>query len=133
MCTKLTEGEKVKSPGVLYKHYSPRCKTVAFAATEIEKAVIKYKEETLGGNNVAVLCEEKWISLFEKTGAKCLNLGKTQEEMAMRLYGLLREAENICRLLIVIEPIEKGGVMTGVMNRLQKACASEDVPHEINR
>ncbi len=130
---KLEKGEKVKSPGVLYKHYSPRCKTVAFAATEIERAVLRYREETLANNSVAVLCEERWISTFERVGAKCLNLGKTQEEMAARLYGLLREAENICKVLIVIEPIEKGGVMTGVMNRLQKACASEDVPHETNR
>ncbi|MBE5745121.1 MAG: threonylcarbamoyl-AMP synthase [Clostridiales bacterium] len=126
---KIGQGEKVKSPGVLYKHYSPRCKTLLFPAENVENAVLRYRQETQENKGVAVLCEEKWICIFEKIGAKCLNLGKNQTEMATRLYGLLREAEGLCDTLIVIEPTEKGGVMTGVMNRLQKACASEDIPH----
>ncbi len=126
----LKKGEKVKSPGVLYKHYSPRCKTVLFTPDCIENAISAYMQESLINKGVAVLCEEKWISVFEKTGVKCLNLGKNQAEMAMRLYALLREAETLCDTLIVIEPEEKGGVMTGVLNRLRKACASEDIPHK---
>ena len=50
--------------------------------------------------------------------------------MAMRLYRLLREAEEVCSVLIAIEPTEKGGIMEGVLNRLRKACASEDIPHK---
>ncbi len=126
----IKKGEKVKSPGVLYKHYSPRCKTVLFSPDRIEDALMRYRTETLEKRAVAVLCEGKWISLFERTGAKCLNLGNNQAEMATRLYRCLREAEGICELLIVIEPMEKGGIMTGVLNRLQKACASEDIPHD---
>ena len=49
--------------------------------------------------------------------------------MAFRLYKLLREAEEICDTLIVVEPEEKDGIMVGVLNRLQKACGSQDVPH----
>jgi L-threonylcarbamoyladenylate synthase len=126
----LKKGEKVKSPGVLYKHYSPRCKTMLFDAKNVENAKIAYMRESLINKGIAVLCEEKWICDFEKMGAKCLNLGKNQAEMAMRLYKLLREAEGICQLLIAVEPEDNGGVMTGVLNRLRKACASEDIPHE---
>lgn len=127
---KVEEGEKVKSPGVLYKHYAPRCKTLLYKAENVEGAVLRYREEKSSGNSVAILCEEQWVSVFEKVGAKCLNLGKTGEDMAMRLYGLLREAETLCKILIVIEPTKQGGVMSGVMNRLQKACSSRDIPHE---
>ncbi len=123
------KGEKVKSPGVLYKHYAPRCKTLLFSAEDVEGAILRYGKETRDQKRVAVLCEEKWLALFERTGAKCLNLGKNQAEMAARLYSRLREAETVCDTLIVIEPMEKGGVMTGVLNRLQKACSSEDIPH----
>ncbi len=129
----LEKGEKVKSPGVLYKHYSPKCKTVLFKAEEIEKALVCCKKEEAEKARVAVLCEEKWLPIFEKAGVNCLNLGKTQAEMATNLYGKLREAEMLCDVLVVIEPIEKDGIMVGVMNRLQKACASQDVPHETNR
>ena len=124
------KGEKVKSPGVLYKHYSPRCKTMLFAAKNVKNAISAYVAESLENKGVAVLCEEKCIKEFEKVGAKCLNLGKNQAEMAMRLYDLLREAEGLCEVLIAVEPSEKGGAMTGVLNRLRKACASEDIPHK---
>lgn len=123
----LKSGEKVKSPGLLYKHYAPRCKTMLFSAKNVENAISAYVAESLENKGVAVLCEEKRMKEFEKVGANVLNLGKNQAEMAMRLYKLLREAEKICELLIVVEPEEQGGVMTGVLNRLRKACTSEDV------
>ena len=123
----LKSGEKVKSPGVLYKHYAPRCKTMLFSAKNAKNAISAYVAESLENKGVAVLCEERRMKEFEKLGAKCLNLGKNQAEMAMRLYKLLREAERICELLIVVEPEEQGGVMAGVLNRLRKACTSEDI------
>ena len=125
----LKKGEKVKSPGVLYKHYSPRCETAFFEAKNVNLAKSRYMAETLLNKEVAVLCEEKWICEFKKMGAKVLNLGKTEGEMASRLYGLLREAEGLCQLLIVVEPTKKDGAMVGVLNRLHKACASQDIPH----
>ena len=129
---KFEKGEKVKSPGVLYKHYAPKCKTVLFDENSVENAknaILSYCPSALENKGIAVLCEENQIFNFEKMNVKCLNLGKTKAEMAQRLYGLLREAENVCELLIVIEPREKDGIMTGVLNRLRKACGSTDIPH----
>lgn len=119
--------EKVKSPGLLYKHYAPRCKTLLFSSENVENAVCAYRTETLKKQAVAVLCEERWTADFENIGAKTLNLGESPMEMANRLYKLLREAERVCELLIVVEPTEKEGAMQGVLNRLRKACTSEDV------
>ena len=119
--------QQVKSPGMLYKHYAPRCKTVLFSQNDVKAAISRYIAESQENKGVAVLCEEKWLTEFKKTGAKCLNLGKNQAEMASRLYKLLREAETLCDTLIVVEPEERGGVMTGVLNRLRKACTSQDV------
>ncbi len=121
------QGEKVKSPGMLYKHYAPRCKTMLFNAKNVKNAISAYVAESLENKGIAVLCEEKWLEEFEKLGAKTLNLGKNQAEMAMRLYDLLRQAESVCELLIAVEPEEKDGVMQGVLNRLRKACTSQDI------
>lgn len=125
----LQAGEKVKSPGVLYKHYSPRCQTALFSFDDIDKALSLCKRALSEGKKVAVLCEEQRTEIFAKLGVQILNLGKTEEEMANRLYGLLRQAENICELMIAVEPTLTGGVMTGVMNRLKKACVSVDIAH----
>lgn len=123
------KGEKVKSPGVLYKHYAPRCQTALFSLSDKEKAQRLCKDALAEGKKVAILCEEGQTDVFSAFGAEMLHLGNTDEEMANRLYGLLRKAEEICDLLIAIEPTLTGGVMTGVINRLKKACTSVDVAH----
>lgn len=123
----LQKGEKVKSPGVLYKHYAPRCQTLLFTMENVENAITEVLHNVEIGKKVAVLCAEEHIALFENTGAALLSLGETQTQMANRLYALLREAESICDVLIAIEPQEKNGVMVGVLNRLRKACTSCDV------
>ena len=122
-------GEKVKSPGVLYKHYSPRCQTRLFTAEKLDEALSVCGKEKLAGKKVAVLCEEKFLEIFAQCGVETLNLGKTESEMAARLYELLRKAEKLCDVLITIEPTEQNGVMVGVLNRLRKACTSADIQH----
>ena len=119
--------EKVKSPGLLYKHYSPRCRTLRFTRKELIVAKLYGKQEMGWSTRVAVLCEHELVKEFAHTGMWVLDLGSTPTEMASRLYSLLREAENVCDLLIAIEPKEQGGVMTGVLNRIRRAC-EEAVP-----
>ena len=122
-------GEKVKSPGVLYKHYAPRCKTLLFGAEDIEGALKTYIKEKNMGKRTFILCEESLVSVFKTAGADTLNLGSTDSEMASRLYELLREAEKLCDVLIAVEPRKTDGIMVGVMNRLKKAFGSVDVKH----
>jgi L-threonylcarbamoyladenylate synthase len=121
-------GEKVKSPGLLYKHYAPRCKTILYAFEELQQALAQAKREKENARVVA-LCESALIQEFENEGVTTLNLGASEEEMAAKLYGLLREAEKIADLLIAIAPRKTDGIMTGVQNRLKKACASVDIKH----
>lgn len=125
----LRAGEKVKSPGVLYKHYSPRCKTYLFSEQELALAFSVIEKEQSEGQTVGVLCESEKRALFEEKGVETFDLGNHPKEMAARLYGLLREAEKRCGTLVAIEPTVRGGVMSGVMNRLKKACQSQDIAH----
>ncbi|MBR2904142.1 MAG: threonylcarbamoyl-AMP synthase [Clostridia bacterium] len=117
-------GEQVKSPGVLYKHYSPRCETALFTSVDGAK---EYLDSQPQGKRIGVLADSKKIDAFEDVIR--YDLGATPEEMAARLYALLRRAEEECDLLIAVEPTEKGGVMDGVLNRLRKACTSKDILH----
>ena len=120
-------GEKVKSPGVLYKHYAPRCETLSFL--NASDAIATAQKISAQGKRVGVLCEADKETAFTAQGLPVLNLGVTDKEMASNLYGLLREAELRFDTLIVLQPTKTDGVMQGVLNRLQKACSSKDVPH----
>ena len=122
-----TKEKKVKSPGLLYKHYSPRCETALYTLDCIDEAVKRCKNALADGKRVAVLCEDVQKENFHS--AIVLNLGETEIQMANRLYNLLREAEKVCDLLIAIEPTKQDGVMVGVLNRLRKACVSVDIQH----
>ena len=123
----LKAGDRAKSPGMMYKHYSPRCQTVLFTVNELEMAKSRVDKELALGKRVAVLCESSLVKDFEQKNVEILDLGGTSGEMATNLYKRLREAEKIADMLVAIEPSEQGGVMDGVMNRLKKACLSTDI------
>jgi L-threonylcarbamoyladenylate synthase len=124
----LEKGAKAASPGMMYKHYSPRCQTFLFGVDELIFAQEKIRQETLDENRkVAVLCENDAVSLFANNKVTVLNLGSNEREMASNLYGLLRKAEEIADVLVAVEPRKQDGVMVGVMNRLKKACLSVDI------
>ena len=115
-------GERPKSPGMAYKHYAPRCKTAYFSAECLEKAITYYKNEVNTGTP-CFLCESAVCALLK--GYNTLDLGSSPEEMARRLYALLRKGEQQASLLIGIEPQQRGGVMAGVLNRMRRAFGVE--------
>ena len=124
----LRAGDKAKSPGMMYKHYSPRCKTVFFEWNDLQSAKKQISLEQKNSDcRVAVLCEHQAVEEFRNLNVSVLDLGKTEQEMAANLYELLRTAEKISDILITIAPKKQDGVMVGVMNRLRKACLSTDV------
>ena len=115
------EGERVRSPGMKYKHYAPKCKTCLF--DDPKAAVAAFADLKKQGNRVYVLCESKYAGMFSSENV--LDLGKTPEEMASRLYSLLRQGEKVADVIVAVRPQEQGGVMAGVLNRMNKACAGE--------
>ncbi len=116
----LKDGERARSPGMKYKHYSPNCKTMLFAFNELQDALYEYEKNNAEGVTAYLLCDDKTAQIAAVD--KVLKLGKDGEEMASNLYYKLREGEEKARLIIAVAPENQNGVMEGVMNRLSKAC-----------
>lgn len=114
-----TKGEKPKSPGMAYKHYSPRCKTAYYTVTELDHAIALYQNEEKAGGIPCFLCESALCARLPKY--RRLDLGDSGEKMARNLYALLRKGESYASLLIGIEPTLNDGVMDGVLNRMKRA------------
>ena len=115
----LKDGERVRSPGMKYKHYSPKCSTVLFEYAEREQAFELYRKKLDEGVNVYLMCEDCLICEF--SAQNILNLGKNEQEIANNLYDKLREGERVAELIIGVVPQKQDGVMVGVMNRMRKA------------
>lgn len=118
----MKEGEKPRSPGMAYKHYSPSCRTLLFKSSEFHKIIEIYKSEQNKGNSPFILCEGKIADKL--AGYNILNLGYTSEDIASNLYYALRDGEKKADIIIAIEPENQDGIMVGVMNRLTRACSS---------
>lgn len=118
----MKDGEKVRSPGMKYKHYAPRCQTVLFEYGERFAAYELYLKKLSEGIKAYILCDELTASGFDCPNL--LNLGDTEDKIAANLYDKLREGEELADLIIAICPEKQDGVMVGVLNRLKKACAN---------
>ena len=113
------ETDKVKSPGVKYSHYKPKCQTARFDKKDIDKAINLYEEYISQGKTPYFICEESIAKLLN--GKNVLSLGKTPNEVASNLYLKLREGEEIADVLIAVTERKTGGVYDGIFNRLDKA------------
>jgi hypothetical protein len=116
----LKDGEKVRSPGLKYKHYSPNCATASFDFDQIEQAISLYDDCVAMDRKAYFLCDDQTSKLVG--GRLCLNLGATEGEIASNLYLKLREGEKVADVIIAIFPQKKDGAMVGVLNRMSKAC-----------
>lgn len=116
----LKDGERVRSPGIKYKHYSPKCQTALFDYDDRQSAFSLYKEKENAGVKVWLMCDS---GVADESGcANVLDFGETEYEIAANLYDKLREGEQVAELIIAVAPKKQDGVMVGVMNRLKKAC-----------
>lgn len=114
------EGDRVKSPGVKYGHYKPRCETALYKSDELATAKERYQRETASGKRVKIMCDKTAEEFF--TGCEILPLGETGEEIAAHLYEMLLTGEKTADMIIAIEPPREDGVFAGVLNRLRKSC-----------
>ena len=113
------EGDKVKSPGVKYRHYCPKCQTEFFYPNDLEKAIEKYLELEKEGKKVYLLGRNSILKGNEDKNL--LLLGETGEEIASNLYDKLLEGEKKADVIIGIAMDSEGGVFDGIMNRMVKS------------
>lgn len=114
------EGDKVKSPGVKYKHYRPRCETMLFECDQLDKVKDAYLKAEKEGKKPFVMCAD---CVAEKIGVKnVLLLGNNEREIAANLYDKLLFGEKVADLIIAVAMPDEKGIYMGIMNRLRKSC-----------
>ncbi len=114
---KLDPNARVLSPGMKYKHYSPKAEVyIADGTAEQLYAYLKSRSD----GKTAVLCGEN-----DEIPDFCIRLpyGSTPEQQAEHLFASLREADALgCDAVYVMMP-EQTGMGLAVYNRLLRAAA----------
>ena len=114
-----TSADKVRAPGMKYRHYRPNCETYLFKRDCVDEAQKLAEELTLQNKRVYFMADGK---IAGKLSGNILPLGDTAEEIASNLYYALHKAEEVADVLIAFEVDTGSDVDVGIMNRLSKAC-----------
>ncbi len=114
------ETDEVRSPGVKYKHYRPKCETALFTEERLDDAIKLYDKTVKENKTPYIMCENRLKEKF--FGKNLLLLGNNGQEIASNLYDKLLEGEKKADLIIAISMPREDGVYLGIMNRLRKSC-----------
>lgn len=119
-----------KSPGMKYKHYSPKAALLLLqgnperVASEISRRAALYHRE---GTSIGILNTDETASMYEPSlyaFCKILSLGSREnpESLASNLFRCLREFDEKSVEMIMAETPDANGIGQAVMNRLLKAA-----------
>ncbi len=111
----MKEGEKARSPGMKYKHYSP--KADVYVVNAHGKAFEEYctKRSRYENKLIALGAGVSEHGVF-------LDYGSTPEIQAQRLFALLRRVDDLGAKTVLVEMPEQSGMGLAVYNRLLRAA-----------
>ena len=110
------KGEKVLSPGMKYKHYSPKADVYIVNAHGEDFRQYCLKRARYENDLLALGAGVREEGMF-------LDCGGSPELQARRLFSLLRRADELGAKTVLVEMPQKGGVGLAVYNRLLRAAA----------
>ena len=117
------EDFKPRTPGMKYRHYSPRCPVYVypFNSPQPEKPSNRLTPSTETDRKVAVLCTRNWEPKQDSGAQVQFNwLGNESEDVARNLFKAIREMDEWSAEIILVEGIEEVGIGRSVMERLRK-------------
>ena len=114
----LKKGEKAASPGMMYKHYSPKAE-ITVVKGSLDEFMSYVKRHTDEGT--AVLCFE---NEEEKFTCPCVTMGMENDGLSQagRLFNALRELDEIGARTVYSRSPSQDGVGLAVCNRLYRAA-----------
>jgi len=119
-----------RSPGVKYRHYSPKAEVVLVEAGDygdLGRLVRGVVEELgrLGGKRVVILATDETMDMYSDLGVPILSMGSRGDPytIAKNLFAMLREADRLGAEVVVVEGVEERGIGLTIMNRLRKASS----------
>jgi L-threonylcarbamoyladenylate synthase len=110
---------RIRSPGMKYKHYSPKAQVILITGTHnvrkrINAMITKLKNT---GKRVGIIVADK--AHYDADAAKFV--GIRHENLAAVLFSTFREFDSMKIDVILVQGVPKKGLGLGIMNRLEKA------------
>lgn len=114
----LEQAEVALTPGMKYRHYSPRSKLYILMAAD----VLAGKSKEIGTGSIVPIGSDQWL---EQLGFEGISLGNGSDlyEIARNLFPSFRALDRLQEKVGIIEPFEEKGIGLAIMNRIRKAAS----------
>ena len=120
------DGERVRSPGMKYKHYAPNGRlTIVSGAYAVDTINHLYDESEESGVSCCILSWDKNAHCYAPRRVK--TLGADAKSAGAQLFAVLREMDALGMERIFSEAVLPQGFGLAVMNRLGRAAAFDEI------
>lgn len=126
---KMSNNQRVLSPGMKYKHYSPKAECILVYNDDDEKTRTKIVELTnqclSESKKPLILCADHDLDYFKDQFRGTVNficLGESLENISQNLFTNLRRVDEFQPDLAIIQGVNSQGLGLAIMNRLLRAC-----------
>ncbi len=116
-------GDRPQSPGMKYKHYSPKCRVLLVDAPDSE-GYIRYVNAH-GGNGVGALVTEEEALRLTNTVPLSLGHDGDEDEHARQLFARLREADERKLITLFARLPGEHGIALAYYNRIIRAAGGD--------
>ena len=117
----ISEGQRALSPGMKYKHYSPKA-NIVIVEGDIENFCRFVSENNKNGNYCLISDEDVKYDI----PCRCLTYGKNSQQQAHNLFAKLRELDHLGAATVFVRPASsKEDEGLAVYNRLLRAAGFE--------
>ena len=117
----ISEGQRALSPGMKYKHYSPKA-NIVIVEGDIENFCRFVSENNKNGNYCLISDEDVKYDI----PCRCLTYGKNSQQQAHNLFAKLRELDDLGAATVFVRPpSSKEDEGLAVYNRLLRAAGFE--------
>ena len=117
-----------KAPGMKYRHYAPKA-SLTIVDGEPEKAMEKINElallEQSRGGMAGVIASRETAAGYRSAIVKTIGSREEEQTIAMHLYGILREFDELNVTHIYSEAFHTPQMGQAIMNRLVKAAGQQ--------
>lgn len=113
----IAASEKAQSPGMKYKHYSP--KALVYIIKGTVESVGRYLAENSSDGDIAVVFDGDIL----RCDIPVIRYGDSAQQQAQKLFSVLRECDNRGAKRVFVRCPDTEGVGLAVYNRLLRAAA----------
>ncbi|HEX2924719.1 MAG TPA: L-threonylcarbamoyladenylate synthase [Ruminiclostridium sp.] len=132
---KVTADNVPKSPGMKYKHYSPKAHVIIVESNNINKqsdVVCQLAEQNKKeGKKVGICATDQTLEKYSSYETISMGDRNHPETIAASLFSILREFDDRGVDVILSEAVDQNGVGLAIMNRMVKAAGYDIVKADL--